>query len=110
MSIISLNLPHGLSRAEAAGRLRGWFHETRRTSAYLEDAEVEWLSDTACTMSGEGFSARVEVLDTAVRMELQLDEAMSVFRALVEEKAREMLQAGLASAVEGPDPGLGAKG
>jgi len=98
MSVISISLPHGQSQTAAADRRRRWFQEERRTSAYLEEAEVEWRSDTACRLTGEGYDAEVAVLAESVQMELRLDPAMSVFRALVEEKVREMLQAALAKA------------
>lgn len=93
MSNIDMTFRHGISNESATSRINNLFETLKVKSAYFENVEPIWSEDgSECSFRGEGFSGRISLNSGEARFELELQGIMAMFRPVVEEKLRELME------------------
>jgi hypothetical protein len=87
-----VSIPHALGKAEATRRLQAGVSQLKtQFSAQIASFDEEWANDRMSFrvgLMGQKVSGQLEVLDDAVRVELQLPWIL----AMVAEKAKSFIQ------------------
>lgn len=96
MISFSLEQPHRLSVADARQKVQQALQSLRSKSAYFEDVEPDWSPDgTHCRFAGEGFAGEIGNDPGLLRVTMHLEGMMGMFRPVVEQKLRDLLQQAL---------------
>jgi hypothetical protein len=89
---VVVEIAHELGRAEAGQRLRGGFGKIRnQLGVGVLNFEEQWVGDQlhfAAGALGQKISGRVEVMDTSVRIELDLPWALAVLAERLQHRVR----------------------
>jgi hypothetical protein len=87
-----VSIPHALGKAEAKRRLQGGVSQLKtQFGAHIASFDEEWANDRMSFrvgLMGQQVSGQLEVLDDAVRVEVQLPWIL----AMVAEKAKSFIQ------------------